>query len=97
MSAGIFANHKDQEFSYPTPCDKKYALGSFIGLGGGIFYTNATIVNQLRGPFQTLSINTPWFSFQYGTSNGINIYSLTFGPGYGFSVSQFTTTTWVTS
>lgn len=36
-------------------------VGASTGIGGGLFFTNAATPEELRGPFYTQQLNTPWF------------------------------------
>jgi RHS repeat-associated protein len=68
-------------------------VGLFAGGGAGIFYSNADSVNDLAGPFDTYSFNTPLFALQYSKAKEVKMYSLTFGPGLILSTSKYPTTT----
>jgi len=60
-------------------------LGASAGGGVGVFVTNATRPEELRGPFQTRQLNTPWFGIQLDQSGNTKVFSLTIGPSLGAS------------
>jgi RHS repeat-associated protein len=75
-------------------------LGLFGGGGAGLFFTNASSVQQLRGPFSALNFNVGYsfaqLQIQYATSG--NTWYLQISPPYagaslGFSVTTMKTTT----
>jgi hypothetical protein len=75
--------------------------GAYIGGGIGGFFTNAASPMDLKGPFNTFSINLPFFSVQVGISGKTVIISAICGvPPCGIgtpsrSASTFPTNTWV--
>lgn len=71
-------------------------VGFALGAGLGAFLTNATQVSDLSGPFDTFSLNTPWFGLQFGISGDTWIFSGTKGPSYrpAFDLSRYPTNTW---
>jgi RHS repeat-associated protein len=73
--------------SFPEIDDDESAavVGASAGYGGGLFFTNAGTPEQLRGPFETTQINTPWVGIQYDRSGLIKVVSVTFGPTVGVS------------
>ena len=104
-SAGGFLGGPHYGPSYPAQkpasCGQpNVALGGFAGAGIGGFLTNANSASELRGPFTNYNVNVGFgpvqFSLQIGVSGSTWIGSLTFGPGYGASVSTFQTNTWST-
>ena len=69
-------------------------VGAYAGAGVGFFATNANNANELSGPFNTISINTPFGSLQIGWDNsGTVITSGMIGPGAGFGISTYPTNT----
>jgi RHS repeat-associated protein len=99
-SAGGYFSHGEMgQFLGRTstdPCESQSpegALGAYAGAGLGAFITNADTWNDLFGPFQTWSINTPIGSAQFSYSNGTWIGSVTVGPGYIGGVSAYPTVT----
>ena len=72
----------------------------YIGGGVGGYITNAKCAGGLGGPFDTWTVNTPWFSVQYSKSdNGTWIGSVTYSPpgvSYGAGGSNYPTYTWPT-
>jgi hypothetical protein len=60
-------------------------LGASAGVGAGLFFTNAASPEELRGPFDTRQLNTPWFGVQYDTSGDVKVFSFTVGPQVGAS------------
>ncbi len=60
-------------------------VGAGASGGIGVFFTNAKDVTELKRPFHTMQLNTPWFSAQYDESNGVRVFSFTVGPGIGAS------------
>ena len=69
------------------------AIGAYGGLGGGGFITNANSPEQLAGPFETYTLDTPVGSVQFAKHGKIWIVSGSVGPAAGFAVSVFKTTT----
>lgn len=72
--------------------------GAYIGVGAGVFFTNANSVEQLSGAAMTTSFNWafgagPKFSLQL-SGEGIFLLSIQWGPGGGASVSRYPTFTW---
>jgi RHS repeat-associated protein len=67
------------------PDESASIVGASTGIGGGLFVTNAGSPEELRGPFDTTQINTPWIGVQYDTSGGVNVFSFTLGPTVGYS------------
>src|SRR3974390_3216881 len=57
------------------------ALGAFAGGGIAVFATNGASVNQIKGPFEVLSLN-----FAFG-SKGLSINWATSGSTWMFSIS----------
>ncbi len=80
-SGGAFAGGPGYGASYPAvqPGGTTAVAGAAAGVGGGIFFTNATNAPELAGPFNTYSINTPIGSIQFGESGGTWIFSITCG------------------
>ena len=84
----------------PSPAGTLTGVGGvYAGGGAGFFYTNATSAQELNGPFNTITVNTPFFSVQVGVSSNTKIISVTCGVvpcGTGsptFSVSKYLTNT----
>jgi RHS repeat-associated protein len=73
-------------------CDE-FAVGAAAGLGSGLGVTNASNAEQLAGPFDTWSLNTPFGSLQFAHADGIWNFTATAGPGAGFSFSRYSVTT----
>ena len=104
VSGGAFVGVGDLGASYPAPLPggTTGAVGGYAGVGAGGFISNATSADELSGPFNTYSINTPLGSFQFGKSGDTWIASLTCGVppcgiGYGYgSASTYPTNTWAT-
>ena len=101
-SAGGFAGVAGKGASYPAslPGGTTGVAGAYLGVGGGGFITNAKSAEDLKGPFNTYSINTPIGSIQYGKSGSTEILSVTCGippcgVGVGGEVSTYPTNTWV--
>jgi hypothetical protein len=92
-STGAFAGGPGYGPSYPSGNSGNFSYGAYLGAGSGFYTTNASSVSQLSGPFDTWSVNFPLVAFQYGTSNGVGIFSITGGPGAVFNVSHYKTTT----
>jgi len=79
-------------------------FGLFGGVGAGVFFTNASSVQQLSGPFSTLNFNVGYsyaqLQIQYAKSG--NTWYLQISPpplGFsgGFSVTTMNTTTATTN
>lgn len=68
-------------------------MGAYAGAGLGVFVTNATNVEQLGGPFQTLTLATPVGSISLSFGGGIWSASVTAGPGAVGAASGLTTNT----
>jgi hypothetical protein len=60
-------------------------LGASAGAGVGLFFTNAKRPEEMRGPFQTRQLNTPWFGLQFDQSGNTKVFSFTLGPSLGAS------------
>jgi RHS repeat-associated protein len=77
------------------------AFGTYAGGGVNFFVTNGGSVNQIGGHFEVLSMNVgigpASLSLNYADSGGIWMASASakMGPGWGFSVSTFTSNTMV--
>ena len=67
--------------------------GVFGGLGAGILVTNATDASQLRGPFDTFTLNVPIGAVSISHGGGIWSVGVTAGPGLIASTSRATTNT----
>ncbi|HEV2495394.1 MAG TPA: hypothetical protein VG204_20235 [Terriglobia bacterium] len=73
-----------------------YVLGGYAGAGGGVFITKAQSASQLEGPFAQWNADIGLegkASLSLAYSNGIWIFSVTVGSGYGVAGSALTTTT----
>jgi RHS repeat-associated protein len=68
-------------------------VGASAGAGVGMFFTNAKRVEELRGPFQTRQLNTPWFGIQFDQSGNTKVFSFTVGPTLGGSYVSGKTST----
>jgi RHS repeat-associated protein len=70
--------------SYPTlPRDQLgdgLVIGNGAGAGAGLFFTNAKRIEELRGPFWTRIVSTPWLTVQYDRSGNVGVLSFTYGP-----------------
>lgn len=102
-SAGAFAGgpgYGAQYPCYPQGNNANIAAGAFAGVGAGGFLTNASSAGDLRGPFDTYTVNIGvgpiQGSLQIGYSGGTWIGSVTVGPGIGISGSTYPTNTWAT-
>jgi RHS repeat-associated protein len=71
----------------------QFVDGATVGLGGGIFITNAKCAKELLGSFDTWTLNLPIISFQYATDSKIWTGSFSIGRSFGFSVSRYKVTT----
>jgi hypothetical protein len=60
-------------------------VAASAGGGVGFFFTNAKRPEELRGPFQTRQLNTPWVGIQLDRSGNTKVFSFTFGPSMGAS------------
>jgi len=87
------ADYPDGSRGWSNP-DDAVVGGAFAGAGIGAFYTNATSVCQLKGPFDTLILDVGPLEFQWGRSGDISIFSLTYGVsrGLGATIMQPNTT-----
>jgi RHS repeat-associated protein len=102
VSGGAFVGGPGLSASAPAPLPggTTGAVGAYAGAGVGGFITNATNVGELKGPFNTYSINTPIGSLQLGVSGSTWIFSVTCGVppcgiGAGGAGSTYPTNTWV--
>ena len=86
----------------PTQTGQPFSLGAYVGAGPTVTVTNARSVQQLAGPFTTMTLNVGVGavkgSVQLSFAKGI--FELSVGPpipyvspGFGFSVSKVTTNT----
>jgi len=84
-------------FSWPAqqPGDFAPAIGKSAGASLGLFVTNAKRVEELRGPFFTIQINTPFGNLEYDVSGNVRVFSITNGwsVGGGFWMGRTTTVT----
>jgi RHS repeat-associated protein len=78
-----------------TSCDGQIqkVKGGTIGLGSGLFFTNANNRDDLLGPFDTRTISTPVGSIQWATSGSTWFFDFTIGPSVGFAFSRYAVTT----
>lgn len=94
---GSFLGGSNLGPSYPGPtCQRSRPngfSGAVAGLGGGVFVTNAGSSQQLQGPFDTTIVNLYFAEFQYSTSNGTWIVSITAGPASGAGIGNLSTMT----
>jgi hypothetical protein len=99
---GMFAGSMAGGFSLPEYNESKgFVVGAAAGVGVGTWGTNATCGSQLAGPFNTVSVNTPWFSLQFSFDNawahgdpgGVFVFLATLGKSAGASVSAYPTQT----
>lgn len=72
-------------------------VGASAGVGVGLFFTNAKRPQELRGPFHTRQLNTPWFGIQFDQSGNTKVFSFTVGPSLGASYWSGKTSTVTTS
>jgi RHS repeat-associated protein len=72
-------------------------VGASAGIGGGVFLTNASTVQQLGGPFATVTVTVGIFTVQVSSANDANgvtwFGSLSVSKGIGLSASAYPTTT----
>jgi RHS repeat-associated protein len=86
-SFGAFAGGPGWGASYPSPpSGSNFALGAYAGGGAGLFFTNASSVCDLAGPFKTYSFNIGWgganINLQFSTgsnSAGQSIWLFNYG------------------
>lgn len=70
-----------------------FVVGGSLGPSGGIWFSNATSVSNVMGPFSSYFVDTPWANASFSLSNnGYYVITVTF-PGSGLSISGYTTTT----
>jgi RHS repeat-associated protein len=95
-TAGGFAGGRNQGPAYPGyPSGMTNGtMGGYMGLGAGLFATNANSSDSLGGPFDTTIVNFYFGEYQYATSGDIWQHSVTFGPGYGAGITYLSTNTW---
>ena len=72
--------------------------GASAGLGLGCFITNAKTAEQLRGPFDTWTLNLPIISFQYASGDdpvdgNTWTFGVSFGKSWGSSLSHYSVVT----
>jgi RHS repeat-associated protein len=73
--------------------DDGVVIGATVGLGVGLFITNAQCAKDLLGPFETWTLNLPIVSLQFAESGGIWTGGFSIGKSWGVSVSRYTVTT----
>ncbi|MBC5805940.1 MAG: hypothetical protein GIW96_06945 [Candidatus Eremiobacteraeota bacterium] len=96
LTSCAFSGFNGQGFEFPNTGGFSGAVGASAAFNGGLFITNASNVQQLKGPFQTINFSVDAFggiSLQYAFSGNIGVFS--FGPsaGLGLGGSAFPTTT----
>jgi hypothetical protein len=109
-SSGAFAGgpSKDTNKHYPEagPNQNPYygALGAGVGVGAGVFFTNADSVEELGGYFNTVTVDLLAVNLQLSWGGGIFQFGVTAGPAAstgGFSSyptnTDMTKTTWRSS
>jgi hypothetical protein len=86
----------------PNPCEHARefgAVGSSLGVGSGLWFSDAGSPTDLGGPFDQFNLNTPLFSASLAWSGDTWIFSLTssggakYGGG-GLSFSYYPTSTY---
>jgi hypothetical protein len=99
-SAGAAAYAGNSVAAFPAQTSSPAVLGASAGGGFSIFATNAESVQELSGPFSTLTANVRvgplQFSLQLSYGNGIYEVSLSpplLGESLGASGSKLTTDT----
>ena len=109
LSGGAFAGEPGYGASYPScPSNINFAAGAYAGGGGGPFLTNANNVDDLAGPFKTLSVNAGFgldigLQVSVGTTDAGHLIVIGglvapgTGPGIGAAVSVYNTTTLTTA
>jgi hypothetical protein len=98
-SGGLMARVGKDEAGLPSRESRdtlRTALGAYIGVGGGVFFTTAKNASELAGPAEVVSINTPAGSLQF-TLTAPFFMSATLGPGAWFSISEYTVWTFAAS
>jgi len=94
LSVGGFLGGPGASINYPKdPCKKSGVFGSYYGLGGGGWLSNAGSSSDLLGPFNQANLNTPLVSVSPALSGNTYIVSFTGGVGMGGSLSSYPTTT----
>jgi hypothetical protein len=73
--------------------DNQFVAGATAGLGVGGFITNAKNAQDLKGPFDTWSLNLPIFSLQFASGGGVWTAGGSLGKSWGLSLSRYTVTT----
>jgi RHS repeat-associated protein len=95
FSIGTYAASRTDN-SAPTSLTN-WVMGASAGLTSGVFVTTAPSATDLKGPFDTWTLNTPWFSLQVATDGTNVVVSGGGGLGGGISISRVsvdTTNTW---
>lgn len=100
LSGGSAAYTNSHMTGTPPQTSSTYSLGAYAGAGASVFFTNAGGVQQLAGPFTTISINVGVGPANLGVqlSFGGGIFQLSITPplasaGIGAAGSVVTTNT----
>ena len=72
---------------------KQWVAGATAGFGAGGFITNAKCAKQLKGPFDTWTLNLPIISLQFASGGGIWTAGASAGKSWGLSLSRYNVTT----
>lgn len=91
-SGGAFGNYVDSS-NNQRGAGNGFSIGGSAGVGPAFFFSNASSFNDLRGPFETIQINTPLFSLEWNRGEG-GIHTISIGgPSYGASIMALMTYT----
>jgi RHS repeat-associated protein len=88
-----FGRDSPGNFSYPDANTGKIQAGAWAGVGGGLWFSDATSPSQLQGTFKSLQLHLPIGSLQMDYGGGIHVFSASIGKGGGIGVASKTITT----
>ena len=96
-SGSVMANAGQHSTGAPQQDSQSSVVGAFVGVGGGVTFTNAGNATAMKSMTNTLNIDIGWdyaasFSISSGSS-GIWSISITIGCGYGLGVTETNTAT----
>jgi len=98
-SIGLVDNHVAMAYSGDQSVGtSQNGTPTVAGATAGISFTLSAasgLLNDLIGPFQTQSVNTPFLSVQTSTDGSTGVISVSFGASVGASYSNMTTETTV--
>ena len=102
VAAGAVAGGGESGYCAPpaTEGETNGIAGAYAGGGIGFFVTNATSVSEVAGAFSAYNVSVGYLfsvGVQYEFSGSTWLLAVSFGPGWGLSVSGYPTFTWTTN